>query len=110
MDTQEQHDNGLALRVQMFGREAVEKRSAAFGEPPSTAPDYEGRGELVRRKFSVTTQSGPAIDTLDTIVRAHGALSWWVQYKTAPASVDEMVVHLYTFDREGTLTQRHTQQ
>jgi 4-carboxymuconolactone decarboxylase len=32
MDTQEQHDKGLALRVQMFGREAVEKRSAAFGE------------------------------------------------------------------------------
>jgi 4-carboxymuconolactone decarboxylase len=32
MDIQEQHDKGLALRVQMFGREAVEKRSAAFGD------------------------------------------------------------------------------
>jgi 4-carboxymuconolactone decarboxylase len=32
MDIQEQHDRGLALRVDMFGREAVEKRSAAFGE------------------------------------------------------------------------------
>jgi 4-carboxymuconolactone decarboxylase len=32
MDNQEQHDKGLALRVQMFGREAVEKRSAAFGD------------------------------------------------------------------------------
>jgi 4-carboxymuconolactone decarboxylase len=32
MDTREQHDKGLALRVQMFGREAVEKRSAAFGD------------------------------------------------------------------------------
>jgi 4-carboxymuconolactone decarboxylase len=32
MDTQEQHDRGLALRTEMFGREAVEKRSAAFGE------------------------------------------------------------------------------
>lgn len=32
MDTQEQHDKGLALRVQMFGREAVEKRSMAFGD------------------------------------------------------------------------------
>jgi 4-carboxymuconolactone decarboxylase len=32
MDSQEQHDKGLALRVQMFGREAVEKRSAAFGD------------------------------------------------------------------------------
>ena len=32
MDTQEQHDRGLALRTEMFGREAVEKRAAAFGE------------------------------------------------------------------------------
>ena len=32
MDTQEQHDRGLALRTEMFGREAVEKRIAAFGE------------------------------------------------------------------------------
>ena len=27
MDIQEQHDRGLALREDMFGREAVEKRS-----------------------------------------------------------------------------------
>ena len=32
MDIQEQHDRGLALRTAMFGREAVEKRSNAFGE------------------------------------------------------------------------------
>lgn len=32
MDTQELHDRGLALRTEMFGREAVEKRSNAFGE------------------------------------------------------------------------------
>ena len=32
MVSQEQHDRGLALRTEMFGREAVEKRSAAFGE------------------------------------------------------------------------------
>jgi 4-carboxymuconolactone decarboxylase len=32
MDTQEQHDRGLALRTEMFGREAVEQRVAAFGE------------------------------------------------------------------------------
>jgi 4-carboxymuconolactone decarboxylase len=32
MDIKEQHDKGLALRVEMFGREAVEKRSAAFGD------------------------------------------------------------------------------
>jgi 4-carboxymuconolactone decarboxylase len=32
MDTQEQHDRGLALRTEMFGREAVEKRMAAFGD------------------------------------------------------------------------------
>ena len=30
MDTQEQR--GLALRTEMFGREAVDKRTAAFGE------------------------------------------------------------------------------
>jgi 4-carboxymuconolactone decarboxylase len=32
MDMQEQHDRGLALRTELFGREAVEKRSSAFGE------------------------------------------------------------------------------
>lgn len=32
MDTQELHDRGLKLRTEMFGREAVEKRVAAFGE------------------------------------------------------------------------------
>ena len=32
MDTKEQHDRGLALRTEMFGREAVEKRMAAFGD------------------------------------------------------------------------------
>src|SRR4051795_10609031 len=32
MVSQEQHDRGLALRTEMFGREAVEKRMAAFGE------------------------------------------------------------------------------
>ncbi|MBV8839540.1 MAG: carboxymuconolactone decarboxylase family protein [Alphaproteobacteria bacterium] len=31
MDVQEQHDRGLALRTAMFGPEAVEKRSNAFG-------------------------------------------------------------------------------
>jgi 4-carboxymuconolactone decarboxylase len=32
MDTQDQHDRGRKLRVDMFGTEAVEKRSNAFGE------------------------------------------------------------------------------
>src|SRR5205085_8337918 len=32
MDIREQHDRGLALRTELFGREAVEKRSNAFGE------------------------------------------------------------------------------
>ena len=32
MDAQELHDRGLKLRTEMFGREAVEKRVAAFGE------------------------------------------------------------------------------
>ena len=32
MDTQEQHDRGLALRTELFGRDAVEKRTNAFGE------------------------------------------------------------------------------
>ena len=32
MDIQEQHDCGLALRTEMFGREAVEKRMNAFGD------------------------------------------------------------------------------
>ena len=32
MDTQEQHERGLALRTELFGREAVEQRTNAFGE------------------------------------------------------------------------------
>ena len=32
MDTREQHERGLALRTEMFGREAVEKRMNAFGD------------------------------------------------------------------------------
>ena len=32
MDDKEQHERGLQLRVEMFGREAVDKRMAAFGE------------------------------------------------------------------------------
>jgi 4-carboxymuconolactone decarboxylase len=32
MDDKEQHDRGLKLRIEMFGRDAVEKRTAAFGE------------------------------------------------------------------------------
>ena len=32
MDIKEQHDRGLALRTELFGRDAVEKRSNAFGE------------------------------------------------------------------------------
>ena len=32
MDTQELHDRGLKLRIDMFGREAVDKRVSAFGD------------------------------------------------------------------------------
>ena len=32
MDTQEQHDRGLKLRVELFGKDAVEQRQNAFGE------------------------------------------------------------------------------
>jgi 4-carboxymuconolactone decarboxylase len=32
MDTQEQYDRGLKLRVEMFGQEAIDKRMNAFGE------------------------------------------------------------------------------
>lgn len=32
MDVKEQHDLGLTLRTELFGREAVEKRMNAFGE------------------------------------------------------------------------------
>jgi len=31
MDTSEQHERGLKLRTEMFGREAVEKRMNAYG-------------------------------------------------------------------------------
>jgi 4-carboxymuconolactone decarboxylase len=32
MDTQDLHDRGLKLRIDMFGREAVEKRMSALGD------------------------------------------------------------------------------
>src|ERR1700747_1912498 len=32
MDDNDQHERGLKLRVEMFGREAVEKRANAFGD------------------------------------------------------------------------------
>ena len=32
MDDNDQHSRGLKLRIEMFGREAVEKRMSAFGE------------------------------------------------------------------------------
>jgi len=32
MDEKDRHDRGLKLRIEMFGREAVEKRMSAFGE------------------------------------------------------------------------------
>ena len=32
MDDKELHERGLKLRINMFGREAVEKRMSAFGE------------------------------------------------------------------------------
>jgi 4-carboxymuconolactone decarboxylase len=32
MDENDQHERGLKLRIDMFGREAVEKRMSAFGE------------------------------------------------------------------------------
>jgi hypothetical protein len=86
-------------------------RSRVFGEPPSDKPDYDSpvsRGEQMRRKFTMTTPAGPAVDALDSIARAHGGLTWYVQYKTAPASVDGMVVWLYTFDDVGTLTSRRS--
>jgi 4-carboxymuconolactone decarboxylase len=32
MDDKDQHERGLKLRIEMFGREAVEKRANAFGD------------------------------------------------------------------------------
>jgi 4-carboxymuconolactone decarboxylase len=32
MDDKDQHERGLKLRIEMFGREAVEKRTNAFGD------------------------------------------------------------------------------
>ena len=32
MDDKEQYERGLKLRIEMFGREAVEKRMSAFGD------------------------------------------------------------------------------
>jgi 4-carboxymuconolactone decarboxylase len=32
MDDNDQHERGLKLRIEMFGREAVEKRASVFGD------------------------------------------------------------------------------
>src|SRR6201987_5940587 len=32
MDDKDQHERGMKLRIEMFGREAVEKRMTAFGD------------------------------------------------------------------------------
>jgi hypothetical protein len=106
-------DNPLNLEMPAFSvrerniRGAVDLFLAAFhGKPPSTRPDYEGdKSELMRRKFSATTRKGTALDALDDMIRAHGAVGWMVSYTRRPASADWWYVSLYTFEGIGILDQ-----
>lgn len=52
MDTRDLHDKGLKLRREMFGREAVEQRTnafGAFGEPLQTVINAYAYGDIWSR-------------------------------------------------------------
>jgi hypothetical protein len=108
-------DNPLNLEMPGFAtrdrnmRGALDAFSAiVLGKPPAAKPDREEPTEFLRRTFSVTTRTGPAIDALDDIIRAHGALNWMASYRRRPASGDTLSVLMFGFDGVGTLEQRHS--
>jgi hypothetical protein len=103
-------DNPLNLEIAGFAtrdrnmRDALDAFGAiVFGLPPSARPDHQEQTEFLRRTFSVTTKTGPAIDALDDIIRAHGALTWMASYSRKPASGETLSVTMFGFDGVGTL-------
>jgi hypothetical protein len=106
-------DNPLNLEIPGFATRDRNMRGAlgAFGAivlglVPSAKPDPEEPTEFLRRTFNVTTRTGPAIDALDDIIRAHGALNWMASYRRKPASGDTLSVLMFGFDGVGMLEQR----
>jgi len=108
-------DNPLNLEIAGFAsrdrnmRGALDAFSAlVFGLPPSAKPNREEPTEYLRRTFIVTTKAGPAIDALDDIIRAHGALNWMASYRRKPASGDTLSVLMFGFDGVGTSESGHS--
>ena len=102
--------SGFVMHEGNFARALSLWRAAAFGDESPSLSRQPGRSEHAKRKFSVNAGPLPLSDVLDAIVRAHGALSWMVSYKAAPATLETMVVDLHTFDGEATLTQHYPRQ
>jgi hypothetical protein len=67
----------------------------------ATKPDYEDKAELLRQKFNVQSTKRPAIDALDEIIRAHGAMNWVASYIKRPASRESLRVSMFPFDGDG---------
>lgn len=62
-----------------------------LGDPPG--PDF---GLEKRRAFDVP--SGTMLETLNSVVRAHGGLGWMVHYANAPAEIKTSCLRFVTFD------------
>src|SRR5438874_1584678 len=74
MDTRDLHDKGLKLRREMFGREAVEQRTnafGAFGEPLQTVINAYAYGDIWSRPgLPLKTKSLAAVAMTAAIGRA----------------------------------------
>src|SRR5436189_2993087 len=86
MDVQELHDRGLKLRVDMFGREAVEKRTNAlgdFGEPLQHIINAYAYGDvwqrpavpLATKSLAMVAMMGAAGRSNELRVHVKGALT-----------------------------------
>ena len=72
MDTRDLHDKGLKLRREMFGRDAVEQRMNAFGEPLQNMINAYAYGDVWSRSaLPLKTKSLAAIAMTAAIGRAN---------------------------------------
>ena len=91
MEVQELHDRGLKLRVEMFGREAVNKRMSAFGDfgnalRANTNPTIDTLTFLGSSALSSLPQI-PVFETFLAIILIFGA----IYYAIAVRGRDETV-------------------
>jgi hypothetical protein len=75
--------------------------SAIVGVHRTGMGDMPMRTEEGDRRCSLDVSSTPIANALDAIVRVHGALSWEVEYREAPAIQDNAIVGFWTFDGSG---------